>query len=236
MARLFTGRQNIICMQGAYHGRTYGAMAVTRSKTVYSQGAAPLMPGVYSIPFPFWHQQRVSPTTDAEKLAAESLYQLDYLPSNQQSSASKIEPVLGEGLCTVSSSLSPWTQKGFRQSGFGRTGKFFAIEYSGVKADILVIAKASSPVENVPYSCRCDNEESSRRANKRGYLLTSGTPFPPGITLLDCFQRQTVAEVKPDITVDNHIFDILEAKDFMAILTAQETIEVWLGDALSKWL
>lgn len=44
MARLFTGRQNIITMQGGYHGRTFGAMAVTRSKTIYSEGCAPLMP------------------------------------------------------------------------------------------------------------------------------------------------------------------------------------------------
>lgn len=59
MARIFTGRQNIICMQGmliitqsgqwiiihtgAYHGRTYGAMAVTKSKTSYSEGFFPLM-------------------------------------------------------------------------------------------------------------------------------------------------------------------------------------------------
>jgi 4-aminobutyrate aminotransferase len=45
MARTLTGRQNIICMQGAYHGRTYGAMAVTKSKTIYSQNAHPLMVG-----------------------------------------------------------------------------------------------------------------------------------------------------------------------------------------------
>lgn len=43
MARTFTGRQNIITMQGAYHGRTYGAMAVTKSKTIYSEGTNPLM-------------------------------------------------------------------------------------------------------------------------------------------------------------------------------------------------
>lgn len=43
MARAFTGRQNIIAMQGAYHGRTMGAMAVTKSKTVYSEGFHPLM-------------------------------------------------------------------------------------------------------------------------------------------------------------------------------------------------
>jgi len=43
MARQLTKRQNIICMQGAYHGRTFGAMAVTTSKTIYSSGSHPLM-------------------------------------------------------------------------------------------------------------------------------------------------------------------------------------------------
>ena len=43
MARQLTKRQNIICMQGAYHGRTFGAMAVTKSKTIYSAGSHPLM-------------------------------------------------------------------------------------------------------------------------------------------------------------------------------------------------
>ena len=43
MARTFTGRQNIISMQGGYHGRTFGAMAVTKSKTIYSEGFHPLM-------------------------------------------------------------------------------------------------------------------------------------------------------------------------------------------------
>ena len=43
MARTITGRQNIIHMQGGYHGRTYGAMAVTKSKTVYSEGFHPLI-------------------------------------------------------------------------------------------------------------------------------------------------------------------------------------------------
>jgi len=43
MARTFTKKQNIICMQGGYHGRTYGAMALTKSKTIYSEGTGPLM-------------------------------------------------------------------------------------------------------------------------------------------------------------------------------------------------
>lgn len=43
MARTITGKQNIIAMQGGYHGRTYGATGLTKSKTVYSEGFHPLM-------------------------------------------------------------------------------------------------------------------------------------------------------------------------------------------------
>jgi 4-aminobutyrate aminotransferase len=50
MARYLTGRQNIVCMQGGYHGRTYGAMAVTKSKTSYSEFTHPLMVRLVSFP------------------------------------------------------------------------------------------------------------------------------------------------------------------------------------------
>lgn len=43
MARVLTGKQNVIVMHGAYHGRTFGAMAMTRSKTIYFDGSEPLM-------------------------------------------------------------------------------------------------------------------------------------------------------------------------------------------------
>ncbi|KAF9049108.1 acetylornithine aminotransferase [Panaeolus papilionaceus] len=157
MARWFTGRQNIICMQGAYHGRTFGAMAVTKSKTVYSGGTHPLMPGVFSIPYPYWHQSNLAPSSPSNILTSHSLYQLDLVLSQQTSPADTaaiiVEPILGEGGYVPA---PPEFLKGLRevcdkhgimliidevQSGFGRTGSYFAIEESGVKPDILVIAK-----------------------------------------------------------------------------------------------
>lgn len=48
MARYFTGRPNVICMQGGYHGRTYGAMVVTKSKTIYSEFAGSAMVSIFS--------------------------------------------------------------------------------------------------------------------------------------------------------------------------------------------
>ncbi|KAF7318336.1 Acetylornithine aminotransferase [Mycena chlorophos] len=157
LARLVTGKQNIICMQGGYHGRTFGSMAVTRSKTIYSLGVAPLMPGVFTTPFPFWHQMGLPVSTPEDELVKQCLYQLDLVLSQQtapsDTAAILIEPVIGEGGYVPA---PPAFLRGLRevcdkhnmlliidevQSGFGRTGRFFAIEESGVRPDVLVIAK-----------------------------------------------------------------------------------------------
>ncbi|KAI0315223.1 acetylornithine aminotransferase [Amylostereum chailletii] len=157
MARTFTGRQNIIAMQGGYHGRTYGAMAVTKSKTIYSEGTMPLMPGVYTAPFPYWHHFSASPSTDPDELARQALYQLELVLQQQSAprdtAAILIEPVLGEGgyipaphsylrgvreICDKHGIILIIDEV---QSGFGRTGKHFNIEYSGVRPDIMTIAK-----------------------------------------------------------------------------------------------
>ncbi|KDQ57466.1 hypothetical protein JAAARDRAFT_35178 [Jaapia argillacea MUCL 33604] len=157
IARLATGRQNIITMQGAYHGRTFGAMALTRSKTIYSEGCHPLMPGVFTVAFPYWHHHNLPPSTPEAELVKRSLYQLDLLLAQQTTpndvAAIIIETVIGEGGYIPA---PPSFLKGLRdvcdkngilliidevQSGFGRTGKYFAIEYSGVRPDIMTVAK-----------------------------------------------------------------------------------------------
>ncbi|KAG1777717.1 pyridoxal phosphate-dependent transferase [Suillus placidus] len=157
MARQITGRQNIIAMQGGYHGRTFGAMAVTKSKTVYSEGFFPLMPGVFAIPFPYWHQLGLPINTSEEELVRFSLYQLDLVLKQQtaprDTAAIIVEPVLGEGgyvpapasflkgLRTVCDKHGILLIVDEVQSGFGRTGKYFNVEYSSVRPDILIIAK-----------------------------------------------------------------------------------------------
>ncbi|KAG1889831.1 pyridoxal phosphate-dependent transferase [Suillus subluteus] len=101
MARQITGQQNIIGMQGGYHGRTFGAMALTKSKTIYHEGSFPLMPGVFTIPFPYWHQLGLPINTSEEELVQLSLYQLDLVLKQQtaprDTAAIIVEPVLGEG-------------------------------------------------------------------------------------------------------------------------------------------
>jgi 4-aminobutyrate aminotransferase len=109
------------------------------------------------MPFPFWHQHGLPPSTPTSTLVSQSLYQLELLLAQQTSprdtAAIIIEPVLGEGgyvpapseflhglrdVCDKHGILLIIDEV---QSGFGRTGKNFNIEYSGVKPDILIMAK-----------------------------------------------------------------------------------------------
>ncbi|TFY62655.1 hypothetical protein EVJ58_g3726 [Rhodofomes roseus] len=157
IARTATGRQNIISMQGAYHGRTFGAMAVTKSKTIYSEGVHPLMPGVFTVPYPYWHQLGLPPSTPSSQLSSLCLAQLDLLlkqqTAPQDTAAILIEPVLGEGgyvpapteflqglreVCDKHGILLIIDEV---QCGYGRAGRQFAIEYSGVRPDIMCVAK-----------------------------------------------------------------------------------------------
>lgn len=153
LARHATGRTNIIAFQGGYHGRTVGAMAVTTAKTVYRKHYQPLMPGVVVAPFPYaFKYQR-----DAESVAELCLEELEYLLHTQtapdETAAMIIEPVLGEGGYVVPPARF---LKGLRdicdrhgillifdevQTGFGRTGRFMALEHFGVVPDILIMAK-----------------------------------------------------------------------------------------------
>lgn len=114
-------------------------------------------PGVFTLPFPYWHQLSRPKDTPTEELSAFCLNQLHLLLSQQttpkDTAAIIIESVIGEGGYVPA---PPEFLKGLReicdqhgimliidevQSGFGRTGKNFAIEYSGVKPDIMTVAK-----------------------------------------------------------------------------------------------
>ncbi len=153
LARVATGRQNVIIFSGSFHGRTAGTMVLTTSKTVYRSGFGPLPSGVYVAPFPYAFRLKM---TEAE--ASEyALEQLEYLLASQtapkETAAILVESVLGEGGYVV----PPISfMKGLReicdrhgillicdevQSGFGRTGKWFAFEHFHVVPDIVTAAK-----------------------------------------------------------------------------------------------
>ena len=153
LARAATGKQNVIVFSGSFHGRTAGTMVLTTSKTIYRAGFGPLPSGVFVAPFPFAFRLGMS----EEQASAFALEQLEYLLASQtapkETAAILIESVMGEGGYVVPPQSF---MKGLReiadkygillifdevQSGFGRTGKWFAFEHYGVLPDIMTVAK-----------------------------------------------------------------------------------------------
>ncbi len=153
IAKAATGRPNVIVFNGSFHGRTAQTMALTTSKIGYRTGFAPLPSGIYVSPFPYAFNLGMT----EEQASQYALEKLEYLLASQtapkDTAAILIESVMGEGGYIV-----PPTSfmKGLRelcdrhgimlifdevQSGFGRTGKWFALEHFGVVPDIMTAAK-----------------------------------------------------------------------------------------------
>jgi 4-aminobutyrate aminotransferase len=153
LARHATARPNVIVFQGSFHGRTALTMALTTSKTIYRAGYQPLPAGVFVAPYPYAYRYGWGP----EETEVFCLREVEFLLMTQtapwETAAILVEPVLGEGGYVVP---PPGFLKGLRricdehsilliadevQSGFGRTGKWFAVEHFGVVPDIMVMAK-----------------------------------------------------------------------------------------------
>ncbi|MGW8143885.1 MAG: aspartate aminotransferase family protein [Anaerolineales bacterium] len=153
LARHATGRTNVIVFQGSFHGRTVGTMSLTTSKTIYRAGYQPLMSGVHVAPYPYSYRYGWSNEQTSQWCLDELEFLLLSQTSPEETAAILIEPVLGEGGYVV-----PPTEFmiGLRkicdehgilliadevQSGFGRTGKWFAFEHFNIEPDIIVVAK-----------------------------------------------------------------------------------------------
>ena len=156
LARYRTGRPNIIAFLGAFHGRTMGSLSLTASKTVQRRGFGPMMGGVYHAPYADCYRCPLGMKPDT--CAAECLDYLEeqiflHLTSPDEVAAIIVEPIQGEGGYVVAphqflERLREITRNAGIllivdevQSGMGRTGKMFAIEYTAARPDMVAIAK-----------------------------------------------------------------------------------------------
>jgi 4-aminobutyrate aminotransferase len=158
LARQHTKRQAIIAFRGSFHGRTAGALTVTTSKSSYRLGYGAMLPEVYVAPYPYALTCPITPAHDAAACAEHCLAELETMLEHEvppeHVAAILIEPVLGEGgyVAPPSSFLVALRELATRigallvmdevQTGFGRTGAWFAAQKHGVDPDILVLAKA----------------------------------------------------------------------------------------------
>jgi 4-aminobutyrate aminotransferase / (S)-3-amino-2-methylpropionate transaminase / 5-aminovalerate transaminase len=150
IARYHTGRSAVIAFGGAFHGRTLAALTLTGKVQPYKLAAfGPLLPEVFHVPYP----RAYHGVSSQQSLGAiEQLFKTTVDPARV--AAVIIEPVLGEGGFYAA---PPEFLRALRalcdshgivlivdeiQSGFGRTGRMFAIEHAGIEPDLMTLAKS----------------------------------------------------------------------------------------------
>lgn len=215
LARQATKKQNIIVMQGSYHGRTFGTMAMTRSKTVYGENFAPLMPGVFSVPFPYCKQCSISTHSDGkynyDNCCMDPILQLELLLKREtapsDTAAIFIETVLGEGgyvppppgylaklreICDKNNILLVADEV---QCGYGRTGKMFAVEHWDVRPDIMIMAKGIA--NGFPLSAIASSKELMDRqkpGSMGGTYAGNAVACAAGVAVAKAFQEEKILE------------------------------------------
>ena len=166
LSRYFTKRQGVIAFLGAFHGRSLGSLSLTASKAIQRRGFGPFMPGVYHAPYPDVYRFAGS----ADECAAQCLSAITdqifvHLAAPDEIAAVIVEPIQGEGGYMVP---PPAFLLGLReltsrhgillvvdevQSGMGRTGRMFASDHIGLKADVVNIAKGIA--SGLPLGVTC---------------------------------------------------------------------------------
>lgn len=202
IARCATGRHGVICFDGGYHGRTLMTLAMTGKVLPYKHDFGPMPGGVFRAPFPIpYHGITEEDALDALHM----LFKTD-IPTKDVA-AIVVEAVQGEGGFYIA---PPSFLQALRkicddhgialivdevQSGFGRTGKMFAIEHSNVKPDIMTMAK--SMADGMPISAVVGNARMMDASGPNSLGGTySGSPLAcaSALAVLEVFEEENILE------------------------------------------
>ncbi len=149
LARLHTGRQAVIAFDGAFHGRTLLALTMTSRTHPYKTGLGPFAPEVYRAPFP--SSYRGSDTKAAlatlermfsTHVSAEHVAAVVFEPQQGEGGFVPAPPAFVEGLRRICDEHGIVLIADEVQTGFGRTGRMFAMEHFDVEADLITVAKS----------------------------------------------------------------------------------------------
>jgi 4-aminobutyrate aminotransferase / (S)-3-amino-2-methylpropionate transaminase / 5-aminovalerate transaminase len=153
IARVHTGRPAIVAFEHAYHGRTNLAMALTAKNMPYKQGFGPFAGEIYRVPMAYPYRWPTGPERCADEAFEEFVTLVHTQIGEQNTAAVVVEPIQGEGGFVVPapgflSRVADWCAgHGILfiadeiQTGFCRTGDWFACEYEGVVPDLITTAK-----------------------------------------------------------------------------------------------
>jgi 4-aminobutyrate aminotransferase/(S)-3-amino-2-methylpropionate transaminase len=198
LARLYTGRPAVIAFEGAFHGRTLLALTMTSRTHPYKTGLGPFAPEVYRAPFPNAYRGQ-----DAESAIAALERMLATHVGANQVAAIVFEPQQGEGGFLPA---PPEFVQGLRrlcdehgivlvadevQTGFGRTGRMFAMEHFDVEPDLMIMAK--SIAGGLPLSGVVGRAEIMDHAHAGaigGTFIGNPVALAAGLAVLDVFEEE----------------------------------------------
>ena len=212
VAKHATGRQMFLAFLGAFHGRTQGSLALTTSKARHREGFFPGMPGVVHAPFPnpYRNTWRIDGYEEPQELADRAIEHVETIlevacPA-KETAAVFWEPVQGEGGYVVPPKMFPKMLRKVCddhgillvadevQTGFGRTGKWFASEHFGVRADIVSLAKAMGsgmPIGATVFRAKLDFREQGKHSNTYGGNVLG---CAASLATLDVLQKEKLVE------------------------------------------
>jgi 4-aminobutyrate aminotransferase / (S)-3-amino-2-methylpropionate transaminase / 5-aminovalerate transaminase len=202
LARLHTGRQAVIAYEGAFHGRTLLSLTMTSKTHPYKTGLGPFAPEVYRAPYPNTYRGQ-----DARQAldALERMFTIE-VPA-EHVAAVVFEPQLGEGGFVPA---PPEYVEGLRricdehgivlvadevQTGFGRTGRMFAMEHFSVEPDLMTVAK--SIAGGLPLSGVIGRAEIMDGAHKGaigGTFIGNPVALAAASAVLDVFEDEGLVE------------------------------------------
>ena len=201
-ARSYTKRPAVIVFEGAFHGRTLLSMTMTSKTHPYKAGLGPFAPEVYRVPFA---QDYRGPDTRTALAALERA--LVTQVAAEQVAAIVIEPVQGEGGFVVAPRDF---MAGIRricdehgivmvvdevQTGYGRTGKMFAIEHYGIEPDLMTVAK--SIAGGLPLSAvlgKAEIMDSPPDSAIGGTYVGNPVAQAAALAVLDVFEEENLVE------------------------------------------
>jgi 4-aminobutyrate aminotransferase/(S)-3-amino-2-methylpropionate transaminase len=200
IARAATGRTNVICFDGGYHGRTFMTMAMNGKAAPYQTDFGPMPGMVYRAPYPVTYHG----VSEDEALRGLAMTMKADSPA-RNTAAIVIEPVLGEGgFYPAPTSFMKALRKicddngivlivDEVQSGFGRTGKMFAIEHTGVEPDIMTMAK--SMADGMPISAIVGTDkimDASGPNSLGGTYAGSPTACAAALAVFEVFETEDI--------------------------------------------
>ena len=149
LSRLFTKRQGVIAFEGAFHGRTWMALTMTSKTSPYKKGLGPFAPEVYRTPYPNLYRgvDAKAALASLERLftthvSAEHVAAIVFEPQQGEGGFVPAPAAFVEGLRRICDDNGIVLVADEVQTGFGRTGRMFAMEHFGVEPDLVIVAKS----------------------------------------------------------------------------------------------